>query len=206
MLVLPVPCVQVLKPILWTITGMATFLSGGVAWGAVPGVLSLSVAEYTLVVSVSTITAAAGGLVSATNWVLDSVQTKLVADLAKGGYHKLLPGQTYTSRKTSLSLNMRAWVVRIQRTPDAIIIRRCNTSVWSGPTYGSNNTYNVMDKKCFSNWRNETIPIRAEIPKETASTFDEQYSVIDSGVDFHFTEEASSSWIQVDAEKLDHGD
>ena len=160
---------KVLQPILWSITGLATVMSGGVALGSLPAMVSLTVAgEMTLVVSVSTLTAAAGGLVSASNFVLEQLQTRLVNDLTKGGYHKCLPGQTYTTAKVSPALNLRAWLVRIQRTPQAIIIKRCSASVWSGSKPGSQSVYRVLDKKTFPKWtKHETIPIQYQfLPEE----------------------------------------
>lgn len=188
---------KVLQPILWSITGAATLLSGGVALGSVPGILSVSVATgaeaaAVISISVSTLTAAAGGFVSATNFVLEQLQTQLVNDLAKGGYHKLLPGQTYTTQKLTAGLNLRAWVVRIQKTEQAIIMKRCDASVWSGAKPGSRTLYRVLDKSVFSHWTNhETIPIRYEhCPQEIgdskgdseADEEDGQYAVLDSGM------------------------
>lgn len=164
---------KVLQPLLWSITGVATAMSGGVALGSLPATVSLTVAgEMTLAVSVSTLTAAAGGLVSASNFILDQLQTKLVNDLTKGGYHKCLPGQTYTTPKLSPALNLRAWLVRIQRTPEAIIIKRCSASVWTGGKPGSQSVYRVLDKHTFPKWtKHETIPIKYQhMPEEVGST------------------------------------
>jgi hypothetical protein len=66
--------------------------------GSLPAAVSVTVAtDLTLMVSVGTLTSVAGGLVSASNFVLDRLQTQLVNDLTKGGYHKCLPGQTTAS-------------------------------------------------------------------------------------------------------------
>jgi hypothetical protein len=121
---------------------------------------------------VSTLTAAAGGLVSASNFILEHLQTKLVTDLTKGGYVKCLPGQTYTTGKVSPAMNLRAWLVRIQRTPQAIIIKRCSASVWSGSKPGSQTVYRVLDKKTFPKWtKHETIPIEYQsMPEEIGMT------------------------------------
>ena len=150
---------KVVQPILWSVAALATAASGGVAMGSVPAMITLGTAagELSVAVSVSTLTAAAGGFVSASNFVLDQLQTQLVHDLTKGGYHKCLPGQTYTTCKLSPALNLRAWVVRISRTDKAIIIQRCSASVWTG------NTDNVLNKTTFPKWtKHETIPIQFE--------------------------------------------
>ena len=176
---------KVLQPILWSITGAATLLSGGVAMGSVPGILSVTIAgEASVLISVSTLTAAAGGFVSATNFVLEQLQTQLVNDLAKGGYHKLLPGQTYTTQKLTPGLNLRAWIVRIQKTDHAIIIKRGDASVWSGPKPGSRAVYRVLDKRVFSQWTNhETIPIGYEHCPQEIST--EEDADNNAAVDTH---------------------
>lgn len=190
--------------ILWTITGVATLASGAAALGKIGiTVAELTVAECTLTITVSSISAVAGTIVSATNWALDVLQTKTVSDFAKGGYHKILPGQTYTSGKKSLALNMRVWLVRIRRTPTCIVIRRSDSSVWSGCKQERNNIYNVMDARYFSKWNAETIPAPADvqlpIALEHPSEVDEEYSIVDSVIDTHCTEhETSSSWVQVD--------
>mmetsp|Transcript_11867 Transcript_11867/g.18206 ORF Transcript_11867/g.18206 Transcript_11867/m.18206 type:complete len:237 (+) Transcript_11867:244-954(+) len=193
---------KVLKPILWTITALATAMSSGAASGMIPGVVGITLAaEYTLVVSVSTLTAVAGGVVTTTNWVLDRVQNQVVADLSKGGYHKILPGQTWTSARMTCALNLRAWVVRIQKTEHAVIIRRASSSVFTGSIPGSSSVYSVMDT--FSNWRIETIPVKEVVPKETPAKNDEQYSLLDAGKAFALSdcpeEDPSSSWVQVNA-------
>uniref|UniRef100_A0A7S4JN49 Uncharacterized protein n=1 Tax=Odontella aurita TaxID=265563 RepID=A0A7S4JN49_9STRA len=189
---------KVIKAVFWTITGLATLASGAASWGAVQltsKVAELTVAEYTIAISASTVATAAGGIVSAAKWVLEEVQNKMVVDLTKGGYSKLLPGQTYTSGKLPMSLNMRVWVVRIKQTESSIIVRRSNCSVWSGQTI------RVMDKQSFGKWRVEVIPVSMDtcLPKETTDA-DEQYAVIESQVPFSSEEdEVDSSWVSVDS-------
>lgn len=170
---------KVLQPLLYAITGAATLLSGGVAMGSVAPILTLGggstataatvaaageVALLTLSIPVATITAAAGGIVSASNYCLDKFQTQLVTDLTKGGYHTCLPGQTYTSSAVTPALNLRAWLVRIQRTPQAIIIKRCSGSVWSGRKPGQHSLYRVLDKSVFRQWTKHhgSIPMPME--------------------------------------------
>ncbi|CAB9514582.1 expressed unknown protein [Seminavis robusta] len=183
---------KVLQPLLWSITGLATALSGGVAVGTFPAAVSVTVAGEAVMVSVSAITAAAGGLVSASNFVLEALQTKLVNDLTKGGYHKLLPGQTYTTQKLSPALNLRVWLVRIHKTENAILIKRCDSSVWTGTKPGSANIYRVRDKLQFRHWKShETIPTNYQyIPKETQQ---------------HGTEEEEEKKEQHTQEHQDHG-
>mmetsp|Transcript_25863 Transcript_25863/g.37917 ORF Transcript_25863/g.37917 Transcript_25863/m.37917 type:complete len:238 (-) Transcript_25863:219-932(-) len=192
---------KLIKPLLIAISGLATAASSGAAWGVIPrivGTVTVGAADTTLVVSVGALAAAASGVVSATNWALDRTQNKIVADFSRGGYHKILPGQTYTSHKRALALNLRAWVVRIQQTPDAIIIRRSDASVWTGSVDGSNVNYNVMDRKHFSKWRTETIPIRIQVPSETPSDFDEEYSLVHGGIN---SKSEDVSWVHVNLEE-----
>jgi hypothetical protein len=146
---------KVLQPLLWSITGMATVVSGGVAIGSLPAVVRVSMlGGQAMMLSVNAMTAAAGGMVSASNYVLDALQTRLVQDLTKGGYHKCLPGQTYTLSGVTPGLNLRAWLVRIQKTETSIFIQRCDASVWTG------NVYRVMDQVQFRHWKSqETIPL-----------------------------------------------
>jgi hypothetical protein len=67
----------------------------------------------------------------------NTLQNNFVADFSKGGYHKLLPGQTFTtSQKTTLGLNLRVWVIRIQTTEQAIIIQRSKSSSGREPPMG----------------------------------------------------------------------
>jgi hypothetical protein len=191
---------QVIKPILWSISGLAALFSGAASMGVI-GVTAAqwAVAEQTLMISVSTMSSAAGALVSASNWVLDTVQNKFVADFSKGGYHKLLPGQTFTTRQTTLGLNLRAWIIRIQKTEQAIIIRRANSSVWTGATNGSTNTYNVTNKKYFKNWRTETIPVEVQ-HIESSQTESDGYTMVGSaGPECRLTEH--KTWIHVDFEE-----
>jgi hypothetical protein len=189
---------KVIKPILWSISGLAALLSGAASMGVI-GVTAAEwvVAEQTLMVSVSAMSSAAGALVSASNWVLDTVQNKFVADFSNGGYHKLLPGQTFTTSQKTLGLNLRAWIIRIQKTEQAIIIRRANSSVWTGATNGSTNTYNVTNKKYFKNWRTETIPVEVHIESQTES---DGYTMVGSaGPECRLTE--NNTWIHVDFEE-----
>ena len=175
--------------------------SSYVAWGIIGMTIGeVTVAGSTLVVSVSAVTAATGGIVSATNYVLDKVQNTVVNDLAKGGYHKIMPGQTYTTGRMTSSLNLRAWLVRIKKTHHSILIRRSDSSVWTGSTSRNNNIYNVLDNHYFSTWKTETIPINVQIPTETSSTIDENYSIVEPGVSIVESgkEDPSSSWVHVD--------
>mmetsp|Transcript_38932 Transcript_38932/g.71921 ORF Transcript_38932/g.71921 Transcript_38932/m.71921 type:complete len:223 (-) Transcript_38932:416-1084(-) len=187
---------KVVKAIFWTITSLATLASGAAAWGSVQltsKVAELTIAEYTIAISASTVATAAGSLVSAAKWVLEEVQNKMVADLTKGGYSKVLPGHAYTSGKLPPSLNMRVWVVRIQKTESSIIVQRANCSVWSGQTL------RVMDKGSFARWKVETIPVSTDTcaPKEVSNT-DEDYSLIESQ-STPCDDEVDSSWIHVDS-------
>ena len=94
---------QVIKPVLWTLSGFATMLSGAAAWGIISAtVVELSLASYSVAITASTIASATGTFVSATNWALESLQNKFVVDFTKAGYSKLLPGQTYTTRRKPL--------------------------------------------------------------------------------------------------------
>ena len=80
-------------------------------------------ATTTILVSMSSLTTAANGLVTASTYLLETCQTKLVADLTKGGYHKVLPGQTYTTRHwLPVATNLRAWVIRIQSSESSILV------------------------------------------------------------------------------------
>jgi hypothetical protein len=194
---------QVIKPILWSISGVAALFSGAASMGVIGvTVTKWAVAEQTLVVSVSAMASAAGALVSASNWVLDTVQNKFVADFSKGGYQKLLPGQTFTtSRKTPMvCFNLRAWVIRIQKTEKAIIIRRANSSVWTGATNGGTNTYHVTNQKYFTNWRMETIPVEVEVHIATSQTESDGYTMVGSaGPECRLTEHMT--WMHVDFEE-----
>eukprot|EP00565_Helicotheca_tamesis_P004635 CAMPEP_0185731312 /NCGR_PEP_ID=MMETSP1171-20130828/12541_1 /TAXON_ID=374046 /ORGANISM="Helicotheca tamensis, Strain CCMP826" /LENGTH=229 /DNA_ID=CAMNT_0028400549 /DNA_START=172 /DNA_END=861 /DNA_ORIENTATION=+ len=208
---------KVIKPVLLAISGLATAASSGAAYGIIPRIAgtitvggTAAAAETTLVVTVGALTAAASGVVSATNYALDKVQNRVVSDFSRGGYHKLLPGQTFTSAKYSPSFNLRAWVVRIQQTNDAIIIRRADASVWTGAANGSNVNYNVMDRTYFTKWRTETIPIRVHVPTETPADFDSEYSMLNAGeTQLNCTEE-DVSWVHVhkgeSSENSDHHD
>lgn len=70
---------HVIKPILWTLSGFATMLSGAAAWGIISAtVVELSLASYSVVITASTIASATGSFVSATNWALESLQNKFV--------------------------------------------------------------------------------------------------------------------------------
>jgi hypothetical protein len=162
------------------------------------GVIGVTAAEWAGVsVSVSAISSAAGALVSASNWVLDTLQNKFVADLSEGGYQKLLPGQTFTTSQKTIGLNLRTWVIRIQKTEKAILIRRANSSVWTGATNGNTNIYNVTDKKYFKNWRTETIPVEVHIESQTESG---GYTMVGSAEpECRLTE--SITWIHVDFEE-----
>ena len=189
---------KVIKPILWSISGVAALFSGAASMGVI-GVTAAEwvVAEQTLMVSVSAMSSAAGALVSASNWVLDAVQNKFVADFSKGGYKKLLPGQTFTTSQKTLGLNLRAWIIRIQKTEQAIIIRRANSSVWTGATNGSTNTYNVTNNMYFKNWRTETIPVEVHIDSQTES---DGYTIVGStGPECRLIE--NNTWIHVEFEE-----
>ena len=151
---------QVIKPILYTLSGFATIISGAAAYGITSAtVVELSLASYSVVITASTIASATGSLVSATNWALESLQNKFVVDFTKAGYSKLLPGQTYTTRRKPLGLNMRAWVIRIQKRDNCIAIQKANGSVFSSRRPGKISTYRVTDRKVFRQWRDELIPI-----------------------------------------------
>mmetsp|Transcript_18219 Transcript_18219/g.21034 ORF Transcript_18219/g.21034 Transcript_18219/m.21034 type:complete len:259 (-) Transcript_18219:38-814(-) len=172
---------KVIKPLLWTITAAATAISTGVASGMIPGVVGITTtttaaAAAEIVISVKILTAMAGGFVSTTNWYLDRVQNQIVADLSKGGYTKLLPGQTFTSQRyRAIGLNLRAWVIRIQKTEHSILLRRTSASVFTGTMPGSISVYPIIasastsvrqsGNSVFKKWRTETIPIKETIPK-----------------------------------------
>lgn len=158
---------QVIKPILYTLSAFATLISGAAAYGIISAtVVELSLASYSVVITASTIASATGSFVSATNWALESLQNKFVVDFTKAGYSKLLPGQTYTTRRKPLGLNMRAWVIRIQKRDNCIAIQKANASVFSSHRPGKISTYRVTDRKVFRQWRDELIPIEFS----TAST------------------------------------
>jgi hypothetical protein len=192
---------KVLQPLLWSITGVATAVSGGVAMGSLPAVVRVG---GQALLSVNALTTAAGGVVSASHFVLDHLQTKLVSDLTKGGYHKCLPGQTYTTPPVTPGLNMRAWLVRIQKTDRHLLIQRCDASVWSG------HDYRVMDKRQFRHWKSqETIPLVA-IKQPTSHNVleeDEDYTLLESDMlpcHCKIVEQGTNdwnddeAWIQVD--------
>ena len=151
---------QVIKPLLYTLSGFATIISGAAAYGIISAtVVELSLASYSVVITASTIASATGSFVSATNWALESLQNKFVVDFTKAGYSKLLPGQTYTTRRKPLGLNMRAWVIRIQKRDNCIVIQKSNASVFSSRRPGKISTYRITDRKVFRQWRDELIPI-----------------------------------------------
>jgi len=132
-------------------------LSGAAAWGIISAtVVELSLASYSVVITASTIASATGSFVSATNWALESLQNKFVVDFTKAGYTKLLPGQTYTTRKP-IGLNMRAWVIRIQRRDNCVVIQKANGSVFSSRRPGKISTYRITDRRGFRNWRDENL-------------------------------------------------
>jgi len=184
---------KVIQPLLLGITGAATIWSGGVALGTVPatttllgGTATATVTGATAVggeIAVATITAVAGGFVSASNYCLDRYCLKLVHDLTKGGYHTLLPGQSFTSKSVSPGLNLRAWLVRIHRTPHSIEIKRCSGSVWSALRPGENKVYRVLDKTVFRTWTKhyESIPM----PTENLLTHSASSDTVDNNTDNH---------------------
>lgn len=196
---------KVIKPILYTLSGFATMLSGAAAWGIINAkIVEMAVAEYTLVITASAVASATGGFVSSINWALESLQNKLVTDLSRGGYSKLLPGQTYTTGRKPIALNMRAWVIRIRRLENAIVIQRANSSVWTSRRPGGITTYSITDREVFSKWRTESIPIEINVScDDDGDGGDEQpsnegFTVVRSGQDFRFVEDTEESWIQVD--------
>mmetsp|Transcript_23611 Transcript_23611/g.67977 ORF Transcript_23611/g.67977 Transcript_23611/m.67977 type:complete len:233 (+) Transcript_23611:92-790(+) len=205
---------HVIKPILWTLSGFATMLSGAAAWGIISAtVVELSLASYSVVITASTIASATGSFVSATNWAMESLQNKFVVDLTKAGYTKLLPGQTYTTQRKPLGLNMRAWVIRIQRRDNCVVIQKSNASVFSSRRPGKISTYRVTDRRVFSNWRDEVIPIEfhtgngegggeGRSPNDDNSRSDDEeggFYLIRSDQDIHFREAiGEDDWIEVE--------
>jgi len=202
---------QVIKPVLWTLSGFATMLSGAAAWGIISAtVVELSLASYSVAITASTIASATGTFVSATNWALESLQNKFVVDFTKAGYSKLLPGQTYTTRRKPLGLNMRAWVIRIQKRDNCIVIQKANASVFSSRRPGKISTYRVTDRRVFRNWRDEVIPIEFSVSdgEEGRSSNggtrrgddeDEGFQFIRSDQDICFRDAmGEDDWVEVD--------
>mmetsp|Transcript_37642 Transcript_37642/g.82448 ORF Transcript_37642/g.82448 Transcript_37642/m.82448 type:complete len:224 (-) Transcript_37642:317-988(-) len=196
---------QVIKPVLWTLSGFATMLSGAAAWGIINAtIVEMAVAQYTVVVTASAIASATGGLVSATNWALESLQNKLVADLSRGGYSKLLPGQLYTTGRKPVAFNMRCWIIRIRREENAIVIQRSNASVWTSRRPGGIATHNVTDRTLFSKCRMERIPVEINVScddDDDGGQLDnnkEGFSIVRSGQEICFDEDTEESWVQVD--------
>jgi len=202
---------QVIKPVLWTLSGFATMLSGAAAWGIISAtVVELSLASYSVAITASTIASATGTFVSATNWALESLQNKFVVDFTKAGYSKLLPGQTYTTRRKPLGLNMRAWVIRIQKRDNCIVIQKANASVFSSRRQGKISTYRVTDRRVFRNWRDEVIPIEFSVSdgEEGRSSNggtrrgddeDEGFQFIRSDQDICFRDAiGEDDWVEVD--------
>lgn len=206
---------QVIKPILFTLSGFATMLSGAAAWGIISAtVVELSLASYSVVITASTIASATGSFVSATNWALESLQNKFVVDFTKAGYSKLLPGQTYTTRRKPLGLNMRAWVIRIQKRDNCVVIQKANASVFSSRRPGNISTYRVTDRKVFRHWRDELIPIEFSAATsssnggegrpsnddyDTNNDDDEGYQFIRSDQDIRFIDViGEEDWIEVE--------
>ena len=196
---------HVIKPILWTLSGFATMLSGAAAWGIISAtVVELSLASYSVVITASTIASATGSFVSATNWALESLQNKFVVDFTKAGYTKLLPGQTYTTRRKPVGLNMRAWVIRIQRRDNCVVIQKANGSVFSSRRPGKISTYRITDWRVFRNWRDEVIPIefhRGHSSNDSTRSDDEDegFQFIRSDQDIRFREIiGEDDWIEVE--------
>ena len=203
---------QVIKPILYTLSGFATIISGAAAYGIISAtVVELSLASYSVVITASTIASATGSLVSATNWALESLQNKFVVDFTKAGYSKLLPGQTYTTQRKPLGLNMRAWVIRIQKRDNCIAIQKANGSVFSGRRPGKISTYRVTDRKIFRQWRDELIPIEfsaagggeGRSSKDNDGTYsdddEEGFQFIRSEQDIRFTDViGEEDWVEVE--------
>ena len=199
---------QVIKPILWTLSGFATVLSGAAAWGIVNAtIVEMAVARYTVVVTASALASATGGLVSATNFALESLQSRLVADLSRGGYTKLLPGQSYTTGRKPVALNMRCWIMRIKREENAIVMERSNASVWTSRRPGGIATHNVTDRKLFRKCRIETIPVEITVScdddndDEQSDNENEGFSLVRTREEFCFVEDTEESWVQVDTVK-----
>ena len=202
---------HVIKPILWTLSGFATMLSGAAAWGIISAtVVELSLASYSVVITASTIASATGSFVSATNWALESLQNKFVVDFTKAGYTKLLPGQTYTTRRKPAGLNMRAWVIRIQRRDNCIVIQKANGSVFSSRRPGKISTCRITDRRVFRNWRDEVIPIefhrsgeegRSSNDSTRSDDEDEGFQFIrsDQDINIRFREAiGEDDWIEVE--------
>jgi hypothetical protein len=130
-------------------------------------------------------------------WSISGLAALLSGAASMGGYQKLLPGQTFSTRQNMLGLNLRAWIIRIQKTDQAVVIRRANSSVWTGATIGSTNIYKVTNKKYFKNWRTETIPVEVHIESQTES---DGYTMVGSvGPECRLTE--NNTWIHVDFEE-----
>lgn len=191
----------VIKPILWTLSGFATMLSGAAAWGIISAtVVELSLASYSVVITASTIASATGSFVSATNWALESLQNKFVVDFTKAGYTKLLPGQTYTTRRKPVGFNMRAWVIRIHRRDNCVVIQKANGSVFSSRRPGKISMYRITGRE-FRNWRDEVIPIEMRSSNDSTRSDheDEGFQFIRSDQDIRFREAiGEDDWIEVE--------
>eukprot|EP00923_Selenidium_pygospionis_P015494 GHVN01027054.1.p1 GENE.GHVN01027054.1~~GHVN01027054.1.p1 ORF type:complete len:105 (-),score=19.92 GHVN01027054.1:149-436(-) len=58
---------------------------------------------------------------------------------------------------------MRAYVVRLKRENDKITVLRSDSSVWTGPTDGSNINYNIMDTEYFDEWEKQDVQFSLSI-------------------------------------------
>eukprot|EP00923_Selenidium_pygospionis_P015490 GHVN01027049.1.p1 GENE.GHVN01027049.1~~GHVN01027049.1.p1 ORF type:complete len:141 (-),score=17.67 GHVN01027049.1:93-515(-) len=58
---------------------------------------------------------------------------------------------------------MRAYVVRLKRENDKITVLRSDSSVWTGPTDGSNINYNIMDTEYFDEWERQVVPFSLNV-------------------------------------------
>eukprot|EP00923_Selenidium_pygospionis_P015489 GHVN01027046.1.p1 GENE.GHVN01027046.1~~GHVN01027046.1.p1 ORF type:complete len:260 (-),score=28.46 GHVN01027046.1:93-872(-) len=157
------PNTEVLLPILITIAALTASFGGLIALGAIPAGLAMTVTVSGVTFSA---TKAALGALSASA-ALASYVTKMeqlmIEDWLEQGYNLIKPGQRYTSGEKSLSLNMRAYVVRLKRENDKITVLRSDSSVWTGPTDGSNINYNIMDTEYFDEWERQVVPFSLNV-------------------------------------------
>lgn len=146
---------KVLVPI---ITGVgivgATALTALTAGAAAPllTVGGIAISGATAAGVTATATAATALLITRT--AVSDAEKALESGYEREGFHKVMPGKTWKHGKQTLSLNQRMWLIRLDTNKDktTIAVRTADSSVWTGATNKSNNSYKATDKKHFK-WK-----------------------------------------------------
>jgi len=92
-----------------------------------------------------------GVVVFAIKETVNIFQTALSNGYKRDGFTTVLPGRVYKFRKQTLSLNQRMWLIRLDERDNGthLIIRTADSSVWTGPTAGSDRQYRANDPCYF---------------------------------------------------------